>query len=270
MLTRFNWRHLPLLAVSAFALIPILLLAVNSFKPKSEIIINPMGLPSSWTIENYLNAWERGNYNIAYLNTIVITGFTVTLVCALSGLAAYGLTHLRTRGSALFIGYLFVSMSMPIGFIPIFFILVQLNLINTWWGVIIPYVGSGFAFNVFLMRAFMLGIPRDLLESAHIDGCGSFRSFVSIVLPLAKPAFTVAAIFCTLSTWNEFFLSNAILQMEEVRTVSVSYLNFTSKYGTNWGLMAAGGVITVVPMVVLFLLMTRKFVTGLQEGSVKF
>ncbi|WP_274363137.1 carbohydrate ABC transporter permease [Paenibacillus thermotolerans] len=267
---RFNWRHLPLIAVAVFALFPMLLLFMNSFKTKSEIIKNPLGLPGRWTLENYFNAWDQGNYSVAYLNTIVITGFTVSLVCALSALAAYGLTHLRTRGSAAFIAYLFISMSMPIGFIPIFFMMVRLNLINTWWGVIIPYVGGGFAFNVFLMRAFMLGIQKELLESAKVDGCGSFRAFISIVVPLCKPVFTVAAIFSALGTWNEIFLSNAILQVEEVRTVSVSYLNFTSKYGTNWGLMAAGGVITVIPMVILFLIMTRKFVTGMQEGSVKF
>jgi raffinose/stachyose/melibiose transport system permease protein len=147
---------------------------------------------------------------------------------------------------------------------------VKMNLINTYWGVIVPYVGGGFAFNVFLLRAFMMGIPKELLESAKVDGCGTLGAFFRIILPLSKPAFIIVAIFCTLGTWNEFFLANAILQIEEVKTVSTQYLSFTSKYGTNWALLAASGVITVVPMIVLFLLLTRKFISGLQEGGVKF
>lgn len=267
---KLNWRHLPLSLVAIYAIFPMYLLFINSFKTKTEIIKNPMGLPSEWTFDNYVNAWAQGNYSSSYINTIIITGITVLLVCVLSGLAAYGLSHLQTPGQNLFLGYLFISMSLPIGFIPIFFMAVKMNLINTYWGVIVPYVGGGFAFNVFLLRAFMMGIPKELLESAKVDGCGTLGAFFRIILPLSKPAFIIVAIFCALGTWNEFFLANAILQIEEVKTVSTQYLSFTSKYGTNWALLAASGVITVVPMILLFLLLTRKFISGLQEGGVKF
>jgi raffinose/stachyose/melibiose transport system permease protein len=264
------WRHIPLTLVAVYSLFPMYLLFINSFKTKTEIIKNPMGFPSEWTLDNYSAAWLQGNYSTAYLNTFIITGLTVLLVAVLSGLAAYALSHLKTPGQGIFLGYLFISMSLPVGFIPIFFMAVKLNLINTYWGVIIPYVGGGFAFNVFLLRAFMLGIPKELLESAKVDGCSTLGAFFRIILPLSKPAFLIVAIFSALGTWNEFFLANAILQIEEVRTVSTQYLSFTSKYGTNWALMAASGVITVIPMIILFLLLTKKFITGLQEGGVKF
>lgn len=265
-----NWRHIPLALVAIYSLFPMFLLLMNAFKTKSEIIKNPLGPTRNGTIDNFIKAWEQGNFTIAYLNTIIITGATVFLVVFLCGLAAYGLTHLKTPGSPIFIGYLFISMSLPIGFIPLFFMAVKFGLINTYWGVIIPYVGLGFAFNVFLMRAFMLGIPKELLEAARVDGCSIFRTFLTMIVPLSKPAFIVVIIFQTLATWNEIFLANAILQVQDVRSVSVSYLNFTSKYGTDWGLMAAGGVLTVIPMVIIFLFLTRKFVTGLQEGGLKF
>jgi raffinose/stachyose/melibiose transport system permease protein len=268
--TKLNWRHIPLSLVVIYSLFPMYLLVINSFKDKSEIIKNPMGLPRDWTAENYINAWTQGNYSTAYINTLIVTTLTVVLVCLLSGLAAYALSHLNTPGSGLFLAYLFVSMSLPIGFIPIFFMAVKFGLVNTYWGVIIPYVGGGFAFNVFLLRAFMIGIPKELLESAKVDGCGPIQAFFRIIIPLSKPAFIIVIIFTTLGTWNEFFLANALLQIEEVRTVSVQFLNFSSKYSTNWGLMAAGGMITVVPMLILFLFMTRKFISGLQEGGVKF
>ncbi|MFD0670046.1 carbohydrate ABC transporter permease [Cohnella sp. GCM10027633] len=267
---KLNWRHLPLLAVAAFSLIPMLLLLMNAFKKKSDIAKNPLGWPKIWTLENFSKAWTQGNFDVAYMNTIIITGITVILVCALCGLAAYGMTFMSTPGTGAFLAYLFISMSIPVGFIPIFFMEIKLNLINTYWGVIIPFVGGAFAFNVFLLRAFMLGIPKDLLESARVDGASSLGTFFRIILPLAQPAFVVVAIFTTLSSWNEIFLSNAILQTDDMKTVSVAYLNFTSKYGTNWALMAAGGVMTIVPMVILFLVMTKKFVGGLQEGGVKF
>ncbi|RED64058.1 carbohydrate ABC transporter permease [Cohnella lupini] len=267
---KFNWRHIPLAVISVFALFPMFLLFMNAFKKKSEISKNPLGLPKHWSFDNFSKAWEQGNYDVAYLNTLIITCLTVLFVCIVCGLAAYGMTFLKTPGSGWFLGYLFVSMSMPLGFIPIFFMSIKLNLINTHMGVIIPSVGGAFAFNVFLLRAFMLGIPKDLLEAAKVDGSSTFKTFLAIILPLAKPAFIVVAIFTTLGSWNEIFLSNAILQADTMKTVSVAYLNFTSKYGTNWGLMAAGGVMTVIPMVVLFLTMTKKFVHGLQEGGVKF
>ncbi|MCL6547589.1 MAG: carbohydrate ABC transporter permease [Alicyclobacillus sp.] len=265
-----NWRHLPLALVALYALFPTYLLVINSFKPETELISNPMGWPTTWTLSNYVEAWKEGNYGPAYTNTIIITAITVLLVCLLSGLAAYGLTHLSTPGSNFLLGYLFFSMSLPVGFIPIFFMDVRLGLINNYWGVIIPYVGGGFAFNVFLLRAFMLGIPKELMEQARVDGCGALRGFWSVIFPLSKPAFLVVAIFTTLGTWNEFFLANAILEIDSVRTVSVQYLNFSGKHGTEWGLMAAGGVMTVVPMLIIFLLMTRRFITGLQEGGMKF
>jgi raffinose/stachyose/melibiose transport system permease protein len=267
---KINWRHIPLILVSIYALFPMYLLLINSFKTKSEIITNPMGLPSVWTFENYSNAWIQGNYSVAYINTIIITGTTVILVAILSGLAAYGLSHMQTPGSNWLMGYLFISMSLPVGFIPLFFMAVKFGLINTYMGVIIPYVGGGFAFNVFLLRAYMIGIPKELVESAKVDGCNSLQAFFKIIVPLSKPAFIIVMIFSTLGTWNEFFLANALLQIEEVRTVSAQYLSFGSKYSTNWALMAAGGVISVIPMILLFLFMTRKFVAGLQEGGVKF
>jgi raffinose/stachyose/melibiose transport system permease protein len=247
-----------------------LLLFMNAFKSKSDIMGNPLGIPRHWTLSNFAQAWQLGNFSVAYGNTLIITGATVVLTLILAGLAAYGLSHLRTPGSGILVGYLFMSMSLPIGFIPIFFTEVRLGLINNYLGVIIPYVGGGFAFNVFLMRAFMLGIPKELIDSVTVDGCGSFGAFWHIIVPMSKPAFIVVAIFSTLGTWNEIILSNAILEEQSLRPVSVAYLNFTSKHGSEWELMAACGVLTVIPMMILFLLMTRRFITGMQEGGLKF
>jgi raffinose/stachyose/melibiose transport system permease protein len=266
---KMNWRHLPLLLASIFALFPMYLLIINSFKTETEIISNPMGFPSEWTWDNFITAWIQGNFSVSYMNTFIITGTTVVLVCILSTLAAYGLSHFKIPGQGSFLGYLFVSMSLPISFIPIFFTAVRFDLINNYWGVIIPYVGGNFAFNVFLLRAYMMGIPKELLDAAKVDGCSTLGVFFRIIFPLSKPAITIVAIFTLLATWNEFYLANAILQIEDVRTVSTQYLNFSSKYGTNWALMAASGVLTVVPMIILFLLFTKKFFSGIQDGGVK-
>jgi raffinose/stachyose/melibiose transport system permease protein len=267
---KLNWRYLPLTLVAIYAIFPLLLLFMNAFKKKNEIIMNPLGIPNQWSFGNFSRAWQQGHFGTAYMNTLIITLITVLLVLIFSALAAYGITHLYTPGANILIGYLFISMSLPIGFVPIFFMAVKLGLINSYWGVIIPYVGGGFAFNVFLMRAFMLGIPKDLLDSAKVDGCGNFGAFLYIITPLTQPAFIVVAIFTTLGTWNEIILSNAILQDQDMRPVSVSFLTFSTRHATDWSLMAAGGVLTVIPMVILFLFMTRKFITGMQEGGVKF
>ncbi len=267
---RANWRHLPLMLMAIYALAPMFLLVINSFKTDADVTTNPMGLPTNWTFGNYANVWTTASLGTAYVNTLIIATATVVLQCVVSGLAAYALSHLRPRGANILTGYLFLSMSLPVGFVPLFFIEVKLGLINHYLGVIIPYVGGGFAFNVFLLRAFMLGISRDLIDAAKVDGCGNLSVFVRIVAPLAQPAFIVVAIFTALGTWNEIFLANAILQTDNLRTLSVSYLDFQSRHATSWSLMAADGVLTVLPMVILFLLMTRRFITGLQEGALKF
>jgi raffinose/stachyose/melibiose transport system permease protein len=267
---RVNWRHVPLLVVALYALAPMALLVSNSFKTETEITFNPLGLPSHWTLQNYVDVWTIGNLGRAYANTFLIAGATVVLQCVVSGLAAYALSHLKPRGSTIITGYLFLSMSLPAAFVPLFFLEVKLGLINNYLGVIIPYVGGGFAFNVFLLRAFMLGISTELVEAARVDGAGNMAIFARIIAPLSRPAFTVVAIFTALGTWNEIMLANAILQDDRFRTLAVSYLDFQTQHSTSWSLMAADGVLTTLPMIVLFMLMTKRFITGLQEGAVKF
>jgi len=270
MLRKVNWRHLPLAVVALYALAPMALLAINSFKTETDITYNPMGLPTQWTLQNYADAWTQGDLAQGYINTLLIAVATVLLECLVAGLAAYALSHLNPPGSNLVTGYLFLSLSLPVAFVPLFFIDVKLGLINNYFGVIIPYVGGGFAFNVFLLRAFMLGISKELVESARVDGAGNLAIFARIIAPLSQPAFIIVAIFTTLGTWNEILLANAVLQDNRYRTLAVSYLDFQTQHSTSWSLMAADGVMTTLPMVLLFLLMTKRFISGLQEGGLKF
>lgn len=266
-------RHILLILASIFSLLPTCILFFNAFKDKSEMIKNPLGIPTKWTLQNFIDAWTQGNYSVSYLNTIIISGSSIILVCLLCSLAAYGLIIMglqKSRSAILLQGYLFLSMSLPVNFIPIFFMAVKTGLINTYIGVIIPYVGGGFALYVLMLRAFMLGIPKTLFEAATLDGCGHMRIYFHVVLPLIKPALIVVAIFTALNTWNEFFLANALLQEEGMRTVSVQYLAFAGKFTSNWVLMSASGVLTIIPMLILFIIMTRRFINGLQEGGVKF
>jgi raffinose/stachyose/melibiose transport system permease protein len=267
---KLNWRHLPLALVALYALVPMALLAINSFKTETDITYNPMGLPTQWTLQNYADAWTQGDLAQGYINTLLIAVATVLLECLVAALAAYALSHLNPPGSNLVTGYLFLSLSLPVAFVPLFFIDVKLGLINNYFGVIIPYVGGGFAFNVFLLRAFMIGISKELVESARVDGAGNLAIFARIIAPLSQPAFIIVAIFTSLGTWNEILLANAVLQDNRYRTLAVSYLDFQTQHSTAWSLMAADGVMTTLPMVLLFLLMTKRFITGLQEGGLKF
>ena len=116
----------------------------------------------------------------------------------------------------------------------------------------------------------MLGIPKELLEVAKVDGCGVWTAFLRIIVPLSKAAFLVVALFSTLGAWNEILLSSAVLQSQKWQTLAVSYLTFKGTYSTNWSLMAASGVMTVLPMMLLFIFMTRRFISGVQEGGLKF
>lgn len=272
MLKKFEWRHIPLIIATATALGPLLFLFSNSLKNGKELRSNPMGLlPKEITFDNYVNAWVKGEYAQAFINSFIVCTAVIIMVCIITGLAAYALAKIEFKGSNLVMGLLLLTLSIPVGLflVPLFFIWKHLNLMDTLHGLVIIYIAVNLPFNIFLLRSFFVGIPNELLDSGRIDGCNEFQVISRILLPIAKPAFFTVALLVGLSSWNEFFFANAFLQSDEIKTVATRYLAFTGRFSSDWSLISAAGVITIFPIILLYTFLQRRFIDGLTEGSLK-
>lgn len=266
-----DWRHIPLIIVSALTAAPLVLLFSNALKPRREFQENPFGLPSQLNFQNILDAWEKGGYSQAFLNSVIVGIACIVIISVSAGFAAYALSKVNFKGSNFIMGVLLFILSVPMGLflVPLFFIWKQLDLMDSLFGIILIYSAIFLPFNIFLLRSFFVSIPNDLLDSARIDGCNEFQVIYKIVLPLASPAFLTVILLVGLWTWNEFFFANAFLQTEELKTVATKYLAFTGRFSADWTMLSAAGVITILPITIIFIILQRRFIEGIAEGSIK-
>jgi raffinose/stachyose/melibiose transport system permease protein len=264
-----NYVILSLLAV--FSAFPVLLLIVNSIKSNAEIGINPFGLPQEIRFDNFINAWEQGRYATTLANSTILTIGTIIGTLALAGLAAFALARLKLRGSN-FIGFYFmIGTAVPpyLFIIPLFYMWRQIGLVNSHIGLIIIYVALHSPFATFLLRSYMINLPEEFVEAARIDGASHWQVYRHVILPLSWPGFMTAGLVVGLGVWNEFVFGLTFLQKPELRPVSTSLFAFQQQFFRDWGLTNAGSVIMVLPIVLLFLLLQRRFIEGLTQGGLK-
>ncbi|MEL7235394.1 MAG: carbohydrate ABC transporter permease [Chloroflexota bacterium] len=263
--------YIVLIALAIFALGPITVLLVNSVKSTPEIGRNPIGWPEEVVWQNYAEAWELGNYSTTLRNSIILTGGTIFATLTIAGLAAYALARLKLRGSGAISFYLLVGTSVPpqLFIIPLFFIFRDLGLVNSRLGLMIIYCGLYSPFATYLLRSYMLALPEAFMEAARIDGASSFQVFRHIILPLSWPGFMTAGLVVGLSVWNEFLFAVTFLPDPELKPVATSLFAFQARFGRDWGLTSAGSVIMILPVLILFLLLQRRFIEGLTQGGLK-
>lgn len=263
--------HIFMLLVTAFCMVPLLLLFVNSLKSNDEVLANPMGIPAEPLWRNYIDVWIEGEYGRAFGNSILCMVVVIVVVIASCGMCAYAITKLRPRGAQLVSNYFMFTMSVSVTLclIPLMFIWMKLKLMDTLWGLILIYIGINIPLIMTIMKSFFIGIPDEILESARIDGCGEWEMLWKIVFPVSKPIFLTASLLVGLSVWNEFFYANSFIQTNGLRTVATRYLAFVGSYSSDWSKICTAGVITIFPMIILYLLFQRQFIEGLTAGSVK-
>ncbi|MCL6442638.1 MAG: carbohydrate ABC transporter permease [Alicyclobacillus sp.] len=263
--------YLVLTALSVITLAPLILLASNTFKTEAQFHVDPFGFPTTFTLSNIVEAWTEGGYARAYVNTFCVAVVVMVVVLFCAGLAAYALSKFQFRWADPFMGYLLFTMSIPIGMflVPLFFLWQKLHLMNSLAGLTIIYCGLFLPFNVFLIRSYFIGIPNEIRESGLVDGASEFGVFWRIFVPLSKPVFFTAALIIGVWTWNEFFFANAFLLTDDIKTVAVRYATFTGKFNQDWSLISAGGFVSMFPILVLYLLLQKRFIQGIMEGSLK-
>jgi raffinose/stachyose/melibiose transport system permease protein len=264
-----NYLILTLLLI--FALGPLVLLVFNSLKSPAEIGGNPIGIPMRPVWENFPNAWEIGNFSTTTRNSAILVAGTVVGVLLTGGMTAYSLAKLDLPGSGPFTLYLLVGSSLPIQLflVPLFFLWRTAGLVNNLFGLIIIYVALNSPLAIFLLRSYMLQLPRDFEDAARVDGANEWEVFLKVVVPLSWPGFLTVGLVVALSVWNEFLLATVFLTDQERFTVVTSYYNFTARFSRDWGLTSAAAVMMIAPILVIFLALQRRFIDGLTQGGLK-
>ena len=264
-----KWFVLWTLAV--FELFPLVQLLFNSFRPDQEIKAQPLGLPRHWTLAKYPATWVMGGYGKACLNSLWISFWTILITVFLISIAAYALAKIDFKGKNFFTSYFLFGMAIPsfAYLIPTYYIFNRIGLGNSLTGLIITYTAHNIPFKLLLLRTFLLGIPRELEESAKVDGCTEFQAFLHVTLPLAKSIVMTVAVLIFLSCWNEFTFASTFITSTSLRPVSTRFVKFTTEYSSDFAKIFTSGVISIAPIVALYLLLQDSFIEGLTSGSVK-
>jgi raffinose/stachyose/melibiose transport system permease protein len=263
--------HVLLWGYAVVAVGPLLFMFMSSLRSGVEIFSDPLGLPSGFYFGNYVKAWEDAQFGTYFGNSLMVVAGAVFLGTAVSSMAAYALARYRFRGQGILIAYFLAGLTLPIRLaaVPIFYLLGSMGLIDSRVGVALVYAASGVPFSIFILAAFFRGLPGELEEAARLDGAGEFRIFGLVMLPLVRPALATVALFQFVQLWNDFFFPLILLRTTEKYTLPVGLTYFFGQYQTDWGAVFAGLVITTLPLVLVFLLLTRHIVSGLVAGMSK-
>ena len=251
---------------------PLFWLFLFSFKDNNEIFSgNAMGFPQVWRGSNYITVLTSGNVAVYLLNSIIVTAATIIVSSVLIATAAYAIVRMRWKLSGLFLTYVLLGLMVPIHatLLPLFIILRNLDLLNSYLSVIIPYVAFALPMGIFIMTGFLKSIPRELEESACLDGCSIYKTFYYVILPLMRPAIATVAIFTFISSWNELMFANTFLSDEKLKTLTVGILSLSGQQGTHWGPIGAGLVIATVPTLIIYILLSDQLQKSMIAGAVK-
>lgn len=270
-------RSLPALFVNAalivgaaVTLVPLLWMIVASFMPAGQANSEPpVFIPRPPTLENYRILFTRMNLARNFRNSVVLSIVITTGSLLFNSMAGYALAKLRFAGRERLFAFLVGALAIPIqvAMLPLFLIVKGLGLVNTLWGVIIPSLSG--IFGIFLIRQYARSIPDELLDAARLDGAGEFRIYWKIVLPVIRPILVTLALFTFLGTWNDFLWPLVVLSDQARYTLPVALANLVGEHVQDTELMMAGSVLTVLPVLGLFLLLQRYYVSGIMLGSVK-
>src|SRR5215831_11613502 len=249
---------------------PVLWMFLASFKSGAELTGNPWGLPANLALANYTTAWEAGALGSALRNSVIVAVSTVILVLAIAMPAGFALARFRLRFSVAIFLLFILTMQAPVPIIPLYILIVKLNLIDKLPGLILPTVANGLPLSIFIFRAFFRQIPSELLDAAAVDGTTRLGAFLRIVLPISTPAIATVSILQFLGAWNDFFNPLVLLHSPANRTLPVAIQAFSFTFGrTNWEQVFAALSIASIPMVIVYLLLQRWFIEGLTSGAVK-
>ena len=269
--------HSRLMSVSLVSIFPFIWLTSTSLKGLNEDIFAypPRFIPMDFTWQNYIDVWGKVDFMGYFWNSVIVAALTVILNLVLSSLAAYPLARMNFRGKKFVFFSILATIMIPFQAImlPVYIITLKLHLIDSvnrvmgYIGLVMPFAVS--AFGIFLMRQAFLKVPKEVEEAAIVDGCNVFQMFYKVVIPMVKPTLAVLAVFTFIGSWGEFLWPSIMLTRDSMYTLPVGINNLQGMFSSNWRFIAAGSIISTIPIIIFFLAMQRFFISGENDGAVK-
>jgi len=243
----------------------------NSFKPSREVINSSFSLPIEFTFENYANAFDNLNILVAYKNSFIISGSVTIAVMIIASMMAFAMTRYKFRGKEFINSLIIASLMFPVfsTIIPVFRMMSQANLLNKPLSVILPQVAGNLSFATVVLMGFLRGLPLEMEEAAYMEGAGVRQVFTRIIIPLSKPALSTVAIFCFLWSYNDLFTQLIMIRRRIKYPVCALLNEISSKYGTDYGLMASSITIIIIPVLIVYIFLQKNIIKGLTAGALK-
>lgn len=264
-------RHTTLMILSLLWLAPMVLIISTAFKTREDVQVNPFGLFTSFSFQNLVNAWTEGHFNDYLLNSVLLSLPSTALVLILSTFAGYAFARLPFFGRT--VAFYFVILGLLVPFfaymIPLYFQMRGMGLLDTLPGVDLVLTTTSVPFGTFFMRAFFADLPGELEQSARIDGCSEWQVFWRVMLPLVRPGISALGVFTFLQTWNNFLVPILYLPGGSYRPLTTGLFQFISGRQIDIGPLAAATLITLIPVVAVFLVMQRQVAEGFISGAIK-
>lgn len=261
-----------LIVIAVIQLFPIYWLALFSLKNNYEIFnLSPLAFPEELRFENYIKVWTEGNIATYFFNSVFYTVVSVVLTILLASMVTFAITRLQWRGSKFVLLLFIVGMMIPIHstLIPLFNTYTQLGLINHPLALIISYTAFNMPITIMILLGFYEALPHEVEEAALIDGASIHQIFFKITLPMTAPVIATASIINMIYNWNEFVFVNTFISSDNLKTLTVGIQNFIGQYSTDWGAIGATLMFSIIPILIIFILLSDRIVEGIAAGSVK-
>ena len=263
--------YLPVILITSFILFPFIWMLITSLKDSSEMFEMVLYyLPRKPTLMNYSDLFINTSFLHSTLNSLIVSTTTATINIVVATMAGYAFSRYEFRGRTFLLQTILLIYMIPqvLLLTPLFTTMRSLQLINTYYSLIISYCTFTVPFSVWLMVGFMNKLPVELEEAARIDGCSKLTAFLKVVLPILRPGIAAVATYIFINAWNEYLYA-IMFTNEDTRTVTVEISSYIGQYAIRWDHLTAGGVMAALPVIILFMLVQKNFISGLTTGSVK-
>lgn len=258
---------------SAIVVLPLIWVLTTSLKGSAEIFQSPWGLPGSPKWSNFQKAWQDAGIGKYFLNSVIVCFATLVILLPIGAMAAYVLAKYPFRGSKAIFGTFLGGMMFPnfLVVVPLFFLLKQMNMLDTKTGLTLVYVAYSLSFTIFVMNGFFQSLPNELAEAAQLDGCDHSSTFWKVMMPLARPGLIVVGIFNAIGLWNEYGLALVLISSEQNRTLPLGIANLVmvQHYEADWGALFAGLVIVMLPVMVVYWIFRDRIHETMLAGAIK-
>lgn len=262
--------YMILILTTVIFLAPILWVVLSSFKSGSELFrYPPTFLPENFTLDNYIDAFSRGNFARYFFNSTLVAVVSTVITVIINTMAGYAFAKYKFKGGNAMFLFFMATLMLPLEIlmIPIFQVVKAFGLYNSYWGLIIPPAAT--PAGVFLVRQYFLTVPIELTEAARIDGASEVKIFLKLMLPLAKPIISVLTIFSLLWRWNDYMWPLLVLRDSNKYTVQLALANFSGEYSVDWNSLLAMSVVTMIPVLIMFLIFQKQFIKGMTTSGMK-